>query len=242
MSGSRSCWGLPAEHALLWASSGPGKAASPRDTLTPPSTWSIRASPQPASLWVTHVSRCCPHTHAHTSPCNSRGRIQSSPKTQSAPPECPHSALAVSSEGRGSRCKQTAGQEAAALAKNGVQHRDRGSPWSQNSEKVTLSQELTGMEGDPCRHVRGHARLSDEQRPPGQLCVVCLLGGSGLLLQTGQRPRGRKGWKSGWPGQAFEDGLLPSARMLTGRAQGEGNMDGTETGRGRGWGRGLEYR
>ena len=86
---------------------------SPQDTLTPPSTWSIRASPQPASLWVTHVSRCCPRTHAHTSPCNSCGRIQSSPKAQSAPPECPHRALAVSSEGRGSRSKQTAGQEAA---------------------------------------------------------------------------------------------------------------------------------
>ena len=180
MLGSRSCRGLPAEHALWWASSGPGKTASPRDTLTPPSTWSIRASPQPTSPWITHIYQCCPHTHAHTSPCNSCGRIQSSPKTQSAPPECPHSALAVSSDGRASRSKQTAGQQAAALAKEGGVR-----PGAQNSEKVTLSQELTGMKGRPLQ------TSTWTRQAPGQPCVVCLLDGSGLPLGRGQRPWGR---------------------------------------------------
>lgn len=55
-------------------------------------------------------------------------------------------------------------------------------PGAQNSEKVTLSQELTGMKGRPLQTSAG------TRQAPGQPCVVCSLDSSGLPLRRGQRP------------------------------------------------------
>lgn len=115
--------------------------------------------------------------------------------------------------------------------KNGVQRREGGSPWAQNSEKVTRSQDLTGMKGRPLQTSAGTRQAEGRAKTAGAAVCGVLAGRQWASAANRTETLGKKGLEK----RAAEAGFRGWAVAICTDAGGEGTG-----GRKHGWHRNRE--